>query len=536
MIPEQGWPLVTAERMRSLDRRTIDDQELPGEILMESAGRAVAEQVLRLRAGRKPGDVLVVSGGGNNGGDGLVTARHLAQLGLPVRVWLCAAEDRLSGDAATQLARLRRLGTPVLQRAPEEPGSVVVDALFGTGLSRPLEGGMAEAVEAIARQRSAGALVLAVDLPSGIDADTGAVLGAAVRADCTAALSLPKPGHGLEPGRSHCGDTVVLRIGIADRLEGEDSPLPDDVARLWTPRVAAAALPRRPRAGHKGSFGHVLVAAGSRGMTGAASLAARGAGRAGAGLVTIAAAGGLQELLATQSREAMTVALPGGRDAFDGGSVDRLLELAAERTTTVFGPGIGRASETSACARRFAQECPVPLVLDADGLFALGETPESLAGRSAATVLTPHPGEAARLLGSDPATLGRDRIAAACDLARRSGAVVVLKGAATVIADPQGRVRVNPTGGPLLATGGTGDVLSGIVGGLLAQGLEALVGATLATYLHGAAADQLAEEIGDAGLMASELADALPPTARRLASTAEEPAEEPGLAIPFPGP
>jgi len=532
VIPEHGWPLVTAERMRTLDRTTIEEQGVPGELLMESAGRAVADEVLALRADRG-GRVLVVAGGGNNGGDGLVTARHLVHLGVPVEVWLCADEPRLSGDAKVQLARLRRIDGTVHPDAPVGPFGVVVDALFGTGLSRPLEGRAVGAVDAVAGWRAAGARVLAVDLPSGIDADTGAVLGTAVRADRTAALSLPKLGHAMEPGRSHCGDTVVLRIGIADHRPGERDDGPD--ARLWTARVAARALPARPEAGHKGVFGHVLVAAGSRGMTGAAGLAARAAARAGAGLVTVAGPAQLQELLAAQSKEAMTVAVSGSGDHLEAASADALLALAAERSTLVLGPGIGRAESTSTCARTVATRAEVPLVLDADGLFAFGDEPEPLAARPAATVLTPHPGEAARLLGTDTASLGRDRVSAARRLAERSGAVVVLKGAATVVADPEGRVRVNPTGGPLLATGGTGDVLAGVIGGLLAQGLPALEAATLGTFLHGAAADGLAGRLGDAGLLASELADALPETARRLAERAAA-APGPGLAIPFPEP
>jgi NAD(P)H-hydrate epimerase len=519
------WPLLGAAAMRALDRHTIETLAIPGEVLMESAGRAVAEAVLSLA----PREVLVVAGGGQNGGDGLVAARHLRALGVPVRVALLAEPQ---GAAAAELARARAFEVPVAHGPGFEPpgeGGVIVDALFGTGLARPVAGA---AAEAIARIAAAGRPVVAVDLPSGIDADTGQVLGAAVRAGITVTFGLPKPGLALEPGRSHAGRVVVARIGIADAAPGV---APD--AELWTVAAAAAQLPARPRDGHKGSFGHVLVVAGSEGKTGAAALAARAAVRGGAGLVTLACPAGLNDILEQKCTEAMTapVADTPAR-GFAGAAEEALVALAAERDVVALGPGIGRADETAKLVRALCTRVERPLVLDADGLFAFAGEPAALRGRRAPTVLTPHPGEAARLLGCMNAEITRDRLGASRRLAAETGCIVVLKGAPTVTARPGAPPLVNPTGGPALASGGTGDVLTGLVAALLAQGLGAAEAAGLGVFLHGLAGDRIAAARGASGLAAEELADALPEAAQALR---DAPAAAPvprGLALAFPEP
>jgi len=520
--------------MRALDRHTIDVLGVPGEVLMESAGRAVVQVVLECH---RPGDpVVVVCGAGNNGGDGLVVARHLHLLGVTVRVALSVAPDRLGGDAASNLRRARAAGVPIEGERWRAPRSgVLVDALLGTGLSRDVSGAPAAAIRRINAARSArpGAVrVVAVDLPSGVCADTGRELGQSVRADVTVTIGLPKLGLALEPGRALSGRVRVARIGIADEAPGVASD-----AALWTRAGAADALPQRPPAGHKGSFGHALIVAGSEGKTGAAALAAEGAGRIGAGLVTLGCPAGLNDILEIKCTEAMTAPLPDttGR-GLAASAEEALLALGAARDAVGLGPGLGRDDETLGLVRAVAKRLETPLVLDADGLFAFAEDPALLTARRSATLLTPHPGEAASLLGCGAAEVNRDRLAAARRLAEATGACVLLKGAASVTAEPSGRVVVNPTGGPALATGGTGDVLLGVVTGLLAQGLTAFDAAALGAWVHGAAADALARDIGPSGLLAGDLARAIPAAVEALRVGSGPDDGEAGLVVPFPEP
>ncbi len=545
MISAGIWPLVDAEGMRALDRHTIDVQGIPGEILMESAGRAVAEAVVRLLPTTRSQTVAVVCGAGNNGGDGLVVARQLHVAGVDVRAVVLGDPSRLSGDTAANRDRGLRVGVhleDVLEgqdwRLPER--GIVVDAIFGTGLSRPVEGPPARAIERINAARDAARgelLVVSVDVPSGLSSETGQPLGVAVRADETITIGLPKLGLTLEPGRSLAGRVQVARIGISD--EAPDARVK---AELWSATGAASQLPARPADGHKGTFGHVLVVAGSQGKTGAAALAALGAARGGAGLVTIACPAGLNDILEVKCTEAMTAPVADTADrALAAAAEDSVLALARERDVVAMGPGVGRSHETGSLMRALAKRLERPLVIDADGLFALHEEPAALAGREAPTVLTPHPGEAAQLLGCRPGEVNRDRVGAARSLADTTGSVVLLKGAATIAASPDGHVIVNPTGGPALAAGGTGDVLLGLVAAYLAQGLPALSAAALAAWVHGDAADRLANERGFSGVMASDVADCLPQAvealrAIRAGSAAHAIAEAGvGLAVPLLG-
>lgn len=531
------WPLVGAETMRALDRHTIEVLGVPGEVLMESAGRAVTEVAL-LEIQARPGaeGVRIVCGTGNNGGDGLVVARHLAQAGVAVEVELIGDPERLSADAARNLERARAVGVEVSAGPLSGAGpGVWVDAIFGTGLSRNVEGAAAEAIERIARARKAGARVIAIDVPSGLDADRGQTLGRAVRADRTVAIGLPKLGLALEPGRSLAGEVSVARIGIADRAPGVE---PD--AELWSASMVGASLPERPAAGHKGSFGHVLVVAGSEGKTGAAALAAAGAGRSGAGLVTLACPESLNPILEVKCTEALTVPVPESAEkGFSTRAVGVVLELSRERDAVVLGPGVGSSAEVRTTMRSLARRIDCPLVVDAEGLTALEGDLKVLASRRAPTWITPHPGEAARLLGTEPGAINADRMGAAIALARATGAVVVLKGAATVCVEPGGRRLVNPTGGPALATGGTGDVLAGMIAGLSAQGVPAFEAAACAVYVHGAASDGLAARQGSAGILAGDLAEAVPATLQAMRGRAAETQDSDGwgeaLALPFPG-
>ncbi len=523
------WPLASAEAMRALDRHTIEVLGVPGALLMECAGRVIAAEARAERRGGAP--VVVLCGGGNNGGDGLVVARHLHLQGVPVRVVAVSDPSRLRGDAADNWARARAVGVPVVDRWRAEPGGVLVDALLGTGLDREVHGPVAAAIRRINASRPA-CRVVAVDLPSGLHADTGQPLGLCVEADCTVTLGLPKPGLALEPGRSRAGRIVVGRIGIAD-----EAPEVRLDAELWTRAAAAARLPARPGSGHKGTFGHVLVIAGSRGKTGAAALAAAGAARVGAGLVTVACPESTNGVLETLCTEMMTAPVEEtAAGSFALAAEKALRDLAETRDAVVLGPGLGREDETLELVRRLVRRIAVPLVLDADGALAFADDPGALQGRRAPTILTPHPGEAARLLGGSADALNRDRPGAARRLAGATGAVAVLKGAATVTAEGEGRLALNPTGGPLLATGGTGDVLAGAIGGLAAQGLAGFEAAALGVYLHGLAADRLAAARGPSGTLAGEVAAALPEAMAWLRGL---PAAEPlgvGDAVAFPEP
>jgi hydroxyethylthiazole kinase-like uncharacterized protein yjeF len=542
------WPLVGAKEMQALDQRTIEGRGIPGEVLMESAGRALVGSVVELRAlsSRSHAMVRIFCGAGNNGGDGFVLARHLVAEGIAAETILIGEVDRLPKDAASNWARLKTTGAAYRVVDPQTEGiewrallaetSVAVDAIFGVGLAREVGGPFAHLIDSLCEARRSGLLVLAVDMPSGVAAETGQVQGVAVMADRTLTISLPKVGLALEPGRSHAGEIEVARIGI-------DDPDPQRLPRieLWNVVAARRELPDRPREGHKGTFGRVLVIAGSRGMMGAGVLCTRAALRSGAGLVTLAHPDGRSRELGRLCAEVMTAAVP----ATEAGSFARagekeLEELAAARDVVAIGPGLGRAPETSELVRRLLAAIDRPIVLDADGLYGLADQLEVLRDRSATTILTPHPGEAAHLLSSTIAQVNADRIAAARRLAELSGSIVVLKGAGTVIANADGRTIVNSTGGPSLASGGTGDVLTGIVAALLASQRPAFEAAALAAWWHGASADRLDSAGLGFGLLASEVADGLPHCVASPISPAPAPAEEEaphaGLVLRFPGP
>ncbi|RMG43628.1 MAG: NAD(P)H-hydrate dehydratase [Acidobacteria bacterium] len=509
--------VLDAERMRAADRHAIDGMKIPSLVLMENAGRLTAETILEEMGPPPSGRAAIFCGPGNNGGDGFVVARHLAAAGVEVTaVLLGRALDDLRGDAATMAAAWTGLGGRVIEirseeqwreRAPElGRGDLAVDAIFGTGLTRPLRGVPRLAAEAI---NASDAAVVAVDIPSGLDASSPALPGPAVAADLTVTFARPKVAHLLPPAEGHCGNLVVVDIGIPDAAIAATAPdlhvLTDEEAgRLWPPR---------PPDSHKGTYGHVLVVGGGVGKSGAAALAGLGALRAGAGLVTVAVPRPVRPEVASVAPELMTEPLPADQKGrFAASAARAALALAATRTVAAVGPGLGTAGDTPAAVRRFVREAPVPLVIDADGLNAFaGVRLSSLARRRAPAVLTPHPGEAARLLGTGTAEIQGDRLAAARRLAKEADAVCLLKGHRTVVAAPDGRAFVNVTGNPGLATGGAGDVLTGIVAGLLAQGLDPLEAAALAAHLHGAAADLATDDErgthAEASLTAGDLLD-----------------------------
>jgi NAD(P)H-hydrate epimerase len=512
---------VTAGEMRALDRWTIE-HGTAGRVLMERAGTGAA-RVLRERLRRPRGPIVIVCGKGNNGGDGFVIARHLRRARLAVEVWLLARDADVRGDAALMLAAWRKARGPVHEvttaaamealRRRLVGSAVVVDAIFGTGLGAPVSGLHAEAVAAI---NASAAPVLAVDIASGLSADTGVPLGPAVSATLTATFGFPKVGQLLYPGVEHTGLLAVVDIGIPPAAVAAVAPR----TSLLEAQEVGALLPPRPRDGHKGRFGHVLVVAGSRGKTGAALLAAEGTGRAGAGLTTVAVPAGIVPALEARVLEAMTAALPDAGDGSaalgDGRALDTLL---AGRTAVVCGPGLGTHEATRALVTHVVRHVRAPLVLDADGLNAVAGT-TGLRERVGPTVVTPHPGEMARLVGTDVASVQADRLGVARTFAKRENVVVVLKGARTVIASPDGGAAICPTGNPGMGSGGTGDVLAGILGGLVAQGLAPYDAAALGVFAHGAAGDAVAIRQGETGLLARDLLAELPLTLERLQAAA----------------
>ncbi|HEX4438744.1 MAG TPA: NAD(P)H-hydrate dehydratase [Thermoanaerobaculia bacterium] len=511
-------PVLGSRAMRAADAAAIRGG-IPSDELMENAASALARAV---RRGPCEGRVTVVCGPGQNGGDGLAAARLLALAGHPVLVFTLAAPGTYRGDAARNLERAAAIGlaaTPLtargafreLARALAESDRVI-DALFGTGLSRPLADAARRAVAAI---NASDRHVVAADLPSGLYADRGDAPAAAVRARETVAFGAPKPCHVLPPATDLCGSVEVADIGIPRAvLEAKRSRL------SWTEDSdVRALLPPRPIDSNKGNFGRLAIVAGSRGKAGAALLAARGALRAGAGLVTVFCAESLADALWTALPEVMTRPLPEEDGAISAAASTVLERELRGFDAVVAGPGLS-TSAGAVAALEAVVRARIPLVADADALNAFAGRPSRFR-RRAPTILTPHPGEAGRLLGRSAADVQADRLRAARGLAQRARSVVLLKGARTLVAEPDGTVAVNPTGTPLLATAGSGDVLSGILGALLAGGLAPRDAAVAGAWLHGAAAQSLTPRLGDAGLLSHEVADAVPGVRRALRAEAE---------------
>lgn len=518
--------LLTAREMQAVDRKAIDDLGIPMAELMENAGRAVADVVESLARERDAIEIGLVCGRGNNGGDGLVAARLLYARGFAPQVFLSGRQADLKSDIVREhAATLVELGVPVheVTTATENRSSqltsfvVIVDAIFGTGFRPPATGIGALLIEDIERARRNGASVVAVDLPSGLDADRGTWEGPAVAADVTVTFAAAKPAHFTSPADARCGRVVVAGIGIPRALVER----PEHRIELVDAAVARALLPARVAAAHKGTHGRVLIVAGSRGKTGAAILAGRAALRSGSGLVTVATPASCQAIVASGCPELMTEGLAeSASGAILPAAIDRVLELAAKMDVLAIGPGLGVGDGSRELARAVLAKTALSVVVDADALTALAGEPEASFGRLSPRVLTPHPGEASRLLGQSPEVINRDRMASAATLASRSGAVVVLKGHRTVTA-AKDRFHINLSGNPGLATAGTGDVLTGVIAGLIAQGLDGEAAAILGVYLHGFAADRIVARRGAALLLASEVEAEIPAAIAALGSVAD---------------
>lgn len=507
-------PVFTAAEMRALDARAIAELGIPGPRLMEAAGAGAARLIAARFAPIRGRRVLILCGKGNNGGDGFVVARHLRARGARVTVLLAGRRADVKGDAARALGgwrgRLGEIASPeriTTATSALNEAEVVVDALLGTGLEGPARGLMAALIEAI---NESGKPVVTLDLPSGINADRPEMAGPAVRAALTATFAGLKPALLLHPGAACAGEVRVIPIGIPEPEVGRGI-----ATFLLEEADIRPNFPPRRRDAHKGSYGHLLVVAGSVGKTGAAALAGRAALRSGAGLVTIATPASQQPIVAVLGMETMTEPLP--ETAAQSLSLEgkaRILDLAARTDAVALGPGISLDPETQSLVRELVREVPRPMVVDADGLTALAGGLEVLAGAAGPRLLTPHPGEMARMLGVGVAEVQADRIEVVRAFCARHRVWLVLKGAGSIVGAPDGRLFINPTGNPGMATGGSGDVLTGMAGAFLARGLGPLHALQSAVYLHGLAGDLGALRWGEEGLIAGDIIEAIPEALR----------------------
>ncbi len=512
--------IVTTSQMRELDRRTIEEGNTPGDVLMDRAGQGVADTVRRTAevAGFYSPYVLLVAGRGNNGGDAFAAARHLKEMNYGVEVWLAGAANEVKGDALKHLSRMRTAGVTLRELPTKEDwddaldnrfvADVLVDGILGTGSSGPARGPAAGAIQYINRQ-SQDSLVIAIDLPSGLDGDTGVAEGDVVKADVTVTMGLPKRGL-LEPAAlEYVGSVEVVDIGIPEEYLA-DLTL-DESKELIHLQDLKPLFPRRARAAHKGKFGHVLLIGGARGYAGAIAMAARAAMRSGAGLVTVLTPESIAGVVSGASLESMVVGVketPAGTLSPEiwGEWKSRIDDFDA----LLIGPGLARNDHSLLLVRHVIRDCATPLVLDADAISVLEGQPHWVERAKCPVVITPHPGELARLFSQQVADIQKDRCGVAMACAKFTRATVVLKGAGTVIAQDGKPAQINMTGNPGMATGGSGDVLAGLLVGLLGQKLQPFDAARAAVYLHGRAGDMAACRKSQAGIVAGDLIDEIP--------------------------
>ncbi len=514
--------VVTSDQMRLLERRAIESG-VPEDTLMENAGLAVARSISRILDGPRGKRVVVLVGPGNNGGDGMVAARYLADWGAVVTLYMTTYRRRDDKFADCRDRRVRvveadedlehwQLGSYV------SLADVILDAVLGIGTRPSLDANLRSVIDAISTMKAQdhGPIFVALDIPTGLDADTGGCDEACFPAAVTLTLGAPKLGLLQFPGAAHVGALETLPIGLPEGVE-------DDLAiDLVDAQLVSNLLPERRLDGHKGSFGGVLVAGGSRRFVGAPILAAAAAYRAGAGMVTLAAPASMRLVAASQLLEQVHLPLPESEDgALDAASAAAAREALDAASAAVVGPGLGAGDAPAAFIRALlltepVSGVPTPVVIDADALNILAGSYGWESKLAAPAVLTPHPGEMARLLGRSVEDIQRDRVATAATAAERWGQVVVLKGAHTVIASPDGRIALSPFANPALSTAGSGDVLAGVIGGLLAQGVAGYDAAIAGVYLHGAAGERWRADNGNAGLLAGDLLPLLPRIAEEL--------------------
>ena len=506
--------LVTAQQMKEMDRLTIESFGVPGIVLMESAGRGAVDALYRAFPDIAQMRVGIAAGRGNNGGDGFVIARYLAGANVPVVVYLLSEKDRVRGDAALNLKLLHQMQVPVhevpdmaafkSQRGQMKECGLWVDAMLGTGLTSEVRGILEEMIQFLNGLQKP---VMAVDIPSGLDSDTGQPRGCCMKADVTVTFGFPKIGHVVLPGVEYVGKLEVVDIGIPPGVVREVSP----DHHLLVPNMMKAWFQGRPLDSHKGTAGHLLVIGGSPGKTGAAVMTSEAAMRVGAGLVTLGIPKSLNLAMESQLTEVMTIPLPENADQTLGLSAYKtIVGLLKDKKGLALGPGLGTAQSTQNLVRKVVQISPVPVVIDADGLNALVDNLGVLKDVNVPVVMTPHPGEMARLVGKTSSQIQHHRINEAREFAGTHKVHLVLKGAKSIVAHPDGTVLINPTGNPGMASGGMGDVLTGLISGLIVQGLSVHEAIGTGVYLHGCTADFLVKDKGPVGFLASDLIDAIP--------------------------
>lgn len=512
--------IVTGEQMNRIDAWAREVMGIPTLLLMENAGQAIASKARTILEDPREKLVIFLVGKGNNGGDALVAARHLSLQGVEVKLFLLFSPDSFRGPALENWHYIEKLGLKWHQLGDDNSFyllklslnqcNLVVDGLFGTGFKGNPTGRTARAIQAVNESEIP---VLAIDVPSGLDADTGHVGQPCIKARYTVTFSWLKRGLVLYPGKSMVGELETADIS----LPPEGLEILENREYYLTRELAKQLLPEVDPEGYKNSFGHALVVAGSGGMWGAAYLAGRAVLRSGAGMITACLPASLQDSFAVAFPEALTVGLPEtGQRALALDSWPLLAEQMEKKNAVVFGPGLGRGPEIPCILAEILAKSSCPVIIDADGLNALAQEPDIIRAASAPVILTPHPGEMARLLNTNTQAVLTERVECVQAAARQYGAIVVLKGAATMTSDPEGDLYINSTGNPALATAGTGDVLAGTIGGLLAQGLNPLAATVFGVYLHGLAGDMLALDKGSRGILAGEVADCLPLARRRL--------------------
>ncbi len=511
--------VVTAEQMQQLDQRAIENFGIPGIVLMENAGRGSAEFILQKYPHLHRSVVAIVAGKGNNGGDGFVIARYLVNRGISVKLYLLADPKVLRGEAETNYQIFLRMKGAVVsvpslieyQKIKRELEKVdfIIDGIFGTGLDAEVRGYYREVIEHLNRIQKPK---VAIDIPSGLDANTGKPLGTAIRATLTLTFGLPKIGLLIPPGTEYVGELKLIDISIPRRLI-EDERIQTYLLEEGEVRKELA-IPRRPDS-HKGDYGHLLVLAGSVGKTGAAAMACEAALRMGAGLVTLGIPKSLNPIMEVKLTEVMTEPLPEtAKQTLSLRAFNAIVRLCENKKAVVIGPGMGTFKETQTLVLKLVRALDLPMVLDADGLTALAGGLKSLPSMKRPLILTPHPGEMGRLVGLTPKQVLENRIDLSRSFSQSHRVYLVLKGYRTLIATPQGEVFINPTGNPGMASGGTGDVLTGMIGGLICQGIDPLPALKMAVYLHGLAGDRVVLERGEHSLVATDLIHHIPAVLR----------------------
>lgn len=500
--------IVTPNEMKAIDRKSIQDIGIPGAVLMENAALKVFNAAVDMLGNARDKRVLVFAGKGHNGGDGFAAARHLKNAGADVEIFLIGDKNSLFGDAKLNFSIIINMDIPVYEVLSVEElehlntslyGDLIIDALLGTGISGAVKPPISDTIKLI---NTLGIPILSVDIPSGINGEDGTICETAVKADKTVTFALPKRGHFLYPGAEYTGELFIEDIGIPEKvIESEDIK-----GKLVTYEYIQSLFKKRKKDTHKGTYGKVFILAGSTGFTGAAYMVCQSALRSGSGLIVLGIPESLNQTMEVKLTEPMTLPLPEGpKGILNREALPIIMEQLKDAEAIAIGPGLSTHKEIGEIVRAIIKDAEIPAVLDADALTVLAEDPDILKHKKSPIIITPHPGEMARLLNTDTSSIQKNRITAAVEAASRWKVTAVLKGANTVTADPDGHFYINTTGNPGMAAGGSGDVLTGIIVSLLGQGMASLDAALAGVFVHGLAGDLAAKTKGEWGLTPSDI-------------------------------